>query len=61
MQNNLQEQLDSMTADQALDLMRQAMSAVSGTRECHLLLVKAEAVITALVKKALEESPPTDK
>jgi hypothetical protein len=54
MSNPLQQQLDNMTPDQAIDLMKQTMSIIPGSRAEHLLLVKAEEMIVALVKKGLE-------
>lgn len=56
MSNPLQQQLDNMTPDQAIDLMKQTMSIIPGSRAEHLLLAKAEDVIVSLVKKGVEAS-----
>lgn len=54
MSNQLQQQIDNMTPDQAIGLMAQTMSSVQGSRADHMLLAKAEDLIIGLVKAGLE-------
>lgn len=56
MSNPLQQQLESLTPDQAIGLMQQAIGAFHGSRADHLLLGKAEDLIIALVRKGVEAS-----
>ncbi|XZE45032.1 hypothetical protein SH467x_000235 [Pirellulaceae bacterium SH467] len=57
MSNTLQQQLGNMTPDQAIGLMQQAMASMHGSRAGHMLLARAEEVITAAVRKGVEASP----
>lgn len=57
MPNPLQQQLDAMTPDQAIALMQQAMASMHGSRADHMLLAKAEEIITSAVRKGVEASP----
>lgn len=53
MKNQLQQQIDEMTPEQAVSLMSQTMASVNGSRADHMFLVKAEEIIVGLVNKAL--------